>query len=168
MHKETKKRMKDRSWSKEEIEHTDRLMTSPRLKEKHSHYRESSQRIIYWIAVYIMIIGNFMVAVALMPFLILLSGISAYAVVFSMGLIIGLIFNVLIQDLEHLHTRHKILGSLLVPILAILNIIIIVQATNRISDTLSILIHNSAVLLSVVYAAAFIIPYIYSQIKQSL
>ena len=73
-----------------------------------------------------------------------------------MGIAFGLLFELLIRTNEHLETKHHIFLSIIIPINAVINIIVIILFSNRLEGAINI---QNPVLIGVVYAVAFILPY---------
>ena len=78
----------------------------------------------------------------------------------------GFLYNFLINDIGHLERKHHILASILVPVLAVLNLVIVVLVSNNLIRDLNVRNnpHNPWI-LSIIFATAFILPFILDQIR---
>ena len=89
-----------------------------------------------------------------------MNGIFLYAVLIILGIVFGLLFELVIRSIEHLERKHHIILAFLIPIVALVNMFVVARLSNDFK--ISLLIKNSTqpLVLSLVYAAAFVLPYI--------
>lgn len=158
--------MKNLGWSKEEVDRAIGIVTDAEKRKKYAQFKESANRILYWMIILVLTVINFVISVLLIPFLIALKGFSLYLIVAALGFIFGLIFNLLLLDLEHLEKKHHIFATIFIPLVSIINIFIIVNISNRIDEMLGIGIYHYPFTISSIYVIFFIIPYLFSGIKQ--
>lgn len=153
-----KKKDKER---KEEIEHRVKLIQEERKKLKE---RKKTiiflDKIVYWIALFIAIIGNMLIAISLVPFLLTLSKILLYVVIAIMGLAFGLFFEIVVRDIENMEKKHHIIISLLLPSIAVISLFVITIVANNLKILLGITgMTHEPLLVGTTYAVAFILPY---------
>lgn len=165
MNKILKEVLEKKGWPKKDIEQAMGIIHSEEKKKKHEVFKSSGNRVLYWIALLILLKINFLIAIILIPFLLVLTGLSLYLTIVIIALLFGLIYNFIINDIEHLEQKHHVFAGLAIPIIAIINLSIIVTTSNKISVLLNIPIHNNPVSVSIVYVIVFILPYIISKIK---
>lgn len=96
-------------------------------KEKYIYYAKKSSRTIYWLVLLVMGIANFLIFVALIPFMLIINTNQLLVVIGAIGLLFGLIFNYLVKDIEHLQPKHHIFAAVLIPVLSIINIVILIN-----------------------------------------
>lgn len=161
MKKDLISKLKDKGWSEEEIERATRTM----LNTKKTPFIAALDRIAYWVALFILIFGNFLISVLLIPFLLVTDGLFLYLFIFILAFIFGLIYNVLIEDIDKLETNHKILAGVFIPALAIINIYIIVGVTNHMITIFNLDKNNNPFLISAVYIVSFIAPYVITSVR---
>ena len=125
-----------------------------------------SHRVLYWLTILILIIANLIVSVVLVPFLLVVATLPFYLVVISLGLVFGLVFNHLLTDIENLETRHHITAVILLPLLAIINLFIMIGAANRLAFFLELGNYEDPVFVSLIYVLFFILPYLVAIIRQ--
>jgi len=148
-----------RGWGRAEVSKAaDILAHAEAVKNPSMRFLEQAA---FWIALLIAIVGNFIVSVVLVPFMLLLDGIGLYTTVFIIGVAFGTLFNVLIDYIEHLGQGQHILAGAFIPALALINIYII----TRLSNTLEILMQlptaaHSPAGISATYVIAFVLPYL--------
>ena len=153
-----RRRLEKRGWTAKEIDKAVRIINdAKREKTKDARFLEKR---IYWMLLAIITIANFAIAVSLMPILVALNGVFLYVVIVTMGGIFGMLFELVIRGIEHLQKKHHALLAFLVPIIALCNIWIIFNISNDIGLMLGLRNVHNIVLVSIVYAASFTLPYI--------
>jgi hypothetical protein len=160
--KELRESLLEKGWTEEEVEKAlDTLYEEQPKKEKH---HKKMNRILYWSTLVLVIIGNTIVSIVMVPFLLVLSSISLYFVISVMGLIFGSLFNLLIRDIEHVDPRHHVIAGVFLPAIAIINIYVMVNFANMFNQALNIShIHQNPLLVSAAYVIAFLLPYVIDQ-----
>lgn len=151
-----------KGWNVKEIDKTLRIIR--RAKEnKHPHIKVLDSW-IFWIALLVTIIGNFLVSVSLIPLLFALPPLLLYTFIVIIGVSFGLLFEMLIRSMTHLKAHHHIFFGLIIPSIAIINIFIINRITENIENMLNITNPQDPFIVSVFYAASFILPYLFYNI----
>ena len=119
------------------------------------------EQLTSWVGLFLAVLGNFLVSVVIVPFLLLLEGFSLYATIFVIGVVFGTLVNVLIGYIENLGGGHKIIAGAFIPALALINIYLITYFTNDLERLLQLATApHSPALVSVTYVIAFTIPYL--------
>lgn len=167
-HKQLKDRLIERGWSREEAERTHNLINDPDRQAKHQPVRMQMNLIVYWMVLTVLTIGNFMISLVLIPFLLILSPTQALVVVAILGIIFGLLFNLLIFDIEHIETMHHYAAAVFIPIIAILNMYFMTSVSNKFALQIQSGGHESPFLISAVYVVMFIIPYVVTVVRSEL
>ncbi|NQV08764.1 hypothetical protein HQ529_02845 [Candidatus Woesearchaeota archaeon] len=160
--KERVKSMKKKGWSEKEIDKTLSMLA----KNRSSEYERTSNRIIYWTVLLVLTISNFLVAVLLIPFLLVISTVKFYLLIITLGLIFGLLFDLLVRDIEHLKTKHHVFAAVFIPIIAVVNLFMMITIANRLADFLNIGITESPVFASFIYVLVFILPHIINLLRE--
>jgi len=86
---------------------------------------------LYWVFLFLVIIGNFVVSVVLVPFFLVFSGIALYFSLFFVGLSFGWLFGFILDSLERMQTRQHIIWSIFIPALALINVAIFAILSNK-------------------------------------
>ena len=82
---------------------------------------------------------------------------------------IGFLYNFLIMDIGHLKKKHHLLASIIIPLLAIINIIVVIFVSNQFIKELKIdNIQHNPFIASLVFVIAFILPYIVDKIRRKI
>jgi len=152
-----KKRLIEKGWSKKDINKTLKIIEKAKAN-KHPKIKILDKS-VYWISLIVAIIGNIIISISLIPFLLALRSFQLYLIIITMGIAFGLLFELLIRTIEHLETKHHLFLSIIIPIIAVINIIAIVLFSNRLEEAINIQNPHNPVLIGVVYAVAFMLPY---------
>lgn len=86
---------------------------------------------LYWVLLFIAIIGNFVVSVVLVPFLLILKGFALYFSLFFIGASFGWVFGFILHSLEKLQKEQHIIWSIFIPCLALINVGIFAVLSNK-------------------------------------
>ena len=101
--------------------------------------------------------GNFIISITLIPFILALNGAPLYLIVITLGLAFGLLFELLLRTIENLGTKHHLFFGIIIPLLTLINFIII---SNNMKQLIGIESPQNLLVVGSVYAIAFILPYI--------
>ncbi len=124
------------------------------------------EQMAFWIALLTAVLGNFILSVVMVPFLILLSGIGLYITVFLIGITFGMIFNVLVHYIEEIDAGEHVIAGAFIPALALINMYIITHFSNKIEVLLQLETpSHSPLLVSATYVIAFVIPYLLKHLQ---
>lgn len=123
-------------------------------------------KVVYWGALLVAIVGNLIVSVVLIPFLLVLSKMQLYIIIIIIGIAFGALFNMLLKDIEELDKKHHVIAGIFIPALAIINVFIMTQLANYLTVLIGVnnVPHNPFV-ISVIYVASFSLPYILYKIS---
>tara|TARA_Y100000310_G_C20647066_1_gene797251 strand:- start:883 stop:1371 length:489 start_codon:yes stop_codon:yes gene_type:complete len=157
--KETKKKeLKDKGWKDTEIKHAEEAL------EKSTRHDAHFSKIVFWSALLVIVFGNLVVSVVLIPFLVALNKNFLYVIVVLLAGIIGFLYNFLIHDMGHLEKKHHITAGILVPLIALGNVVVMVLLSNRFTADIKIGEPHNPWIIASVFAVAFILPYIFTKI----
>lgn len=159
-----KEAVSKKPWSPEEKARVLKIIEEGRHKK--SKRTVFADEFVYWIFLFIAIIGNFILSVILVPFMLILTGFYLFAVLFVIALAFGMIINSILKELQKIETRPHVIPIVLIMVLALINVYIIATFTNKLEILLQLTTpaHNP-LLISTTYAIAFMIPYLYSEYR---
>ena len=157
--KDLKNYLIEKGWTKKDVNRTIKIIESAK-KNKHPQIK-ILDKFVYWFSLLIAIIGNLIISISLIPVLIALKGLQLYLVIITLGLAFGLLFELLIRNIEHLETKHHILLGIMIPVIAVINFIII---SNNMKKLIGIENPQNPIIVGSVYAITFILPYIVYQV----
>ena len=152
MNKELRARLVKKGWSQGEIKKTECMIEKSRLRK--SRKVLILDKYIYLIALFVGVVGNIVVSVALVPFLLAVRGFYLYFFITIMGLSFGLFFEILIRDLGNLEKKRHFIDGAVIPLLALINMYIITGVIDSIGSAVHI-----PILSGFIYAVSFAFPY---------
>jgi len=154
-----KDHLTEKGWNRRDINKTIKIIEKAK-KNKHPKIKILDKS-VYWFSLILVIFGNFILSISLIPVLLALKGLSLYLVIITLGISFGLLFELLIRTIEHLKTKHHLFLGIIIPILAVINFIII---SSNIKKLIGIENPQNPIIVGSVYTIAFIIPYIFYQV----
>lgn len=168
MKKESKELLRKKGWTAEEINHAERVIEERSMHDK-SKSMVFSNRLVYWAVIFLMIIGNFMISMLLIPFLLTLNTLALDVIIVVMGLGFGALFNLVIVDVSHIDKKHHLAAGIIIPVLAFVNLFFMVKASNALIDVFGLgIVRDSSISISVLYVIAFMIPFFYSVFSKKI
>jgi len=167
MKKHVVKRLKKRGWAEHEIAEAKAIIKARKKHDKSASIVHAN-RMLFWTAFVVIIIGNLLISMFLVPFLIMLSKPGVNLIIVVLGVAFGLLFNFIITDIEHLTRKHHYIAGIVIPIIAIINFFLITRFANKFGQTLGIGIIQDPYTISIVYVIAFIAPFILDRLLKKL
>jgi hypothetical protein len=165
MREKTLERLREKGWSKEDIKEAEEVVAK-RKREDKSRTGTFMNKVLYWSAIIVIILGNFIISMFLIPFLLVLKKVSLDIIIVTIAFAFGLLFNLLVTDIEHLEKKHHIFALVVVPVIALINFIMMVNISNSIAETINLPItRQNPYFIGVIYVAAFILPYVVTLIR---
>jgi len=145
----------EKGWKRKDIESAIKII---RHAKKHKHPKiKLLDKAIYWISLAVAIAGNFIISIALMPFLLVLSGFSLFLFVIALGLSFGLLFELLVRGIENLEVKHHLFLGITIPVVALASFVII---SDNLKKLIGIESPHDPIIVGAVYGISFILPYI--------
>ena len=167
MPKSKEELLREKGWEEKDIKRALEIIESRKTLDK-SKSLDSMSRTVYWTALIITIVGNFLIGVVLVPFLLGLAQFQLYIVIATLALAFGFLFNLLINDIEQVDNKHRIVAGVFIPAIAIITIYVITSLTNDLSRITGIINPHNPLVVSIVYVAAFTTPYIIGKIIEMI
>ena len=138
-----------------------KILTSEKMRKKHVFYVKENQKIFHMIALIVLGIASMLATLILVPFLLFFSASSVYVIVLISGLLFGMIFGYMILDLQHLNHRHHIISGIFVPIMAIINILLMMSLTKKVAAFFLIELKHDPLTVAMFYLIGFLLPYLF-------
>lgn len=152
-------RLMEKGWTKKELGKAESL-----LNLEHKHDKHFS-KIVFWSALIVIIFANLAVSLVLIPFLIVLNQWLLYSIIVILAGSIGFLYNLLITDINLLEKKHHISAGIIIPLLALANMVVVVFISNRfIADLQVNNPEHNLLFAGIVFAVAFILPYLISKV----
>ncbi len=152
-------RLREKGWSDEEIERTLSILKRAEVnKPKQMMFLD---KVVFWFGLFLAMLGNFFVAVALIPIFLAVGSPQLYAVLAVVGLAFGSLFEILLRDIHRLSEHDQIMSGVFMAAIAIISIYIMVRIAMHIEGALGLdtmLLHPVPV--SAVYLVSFMAPYV--------
>jgi hypothetical protein len=145
------------------------LQRIKRLEEIHENRKKQHtghDAIAYWIFIFIVVIGNFVMSLLIIFLIILIDHPFLYAVAIILGLTSGIMYERLINGMSHIFTHHHVFAKLVVVLTAIVGVFYIVSCTElffNIWGVKSNIVNHIGI--SVSYYCAYLIPYFFVKIR---
>ena len=153
-----KEQLRAKGWSEEEIKHTHKILKKvKRTKHPHRHLLNDA---LFWALLLLSMFAAAAIAYWLIPIMTMLQASVVYPVVFIVGITFGLLFAIVIHDIEHLEKHHHLIVHLLAPIAAIISFFFVITRTNSFGGE-----QHSAILVGLTYTIGFLAPYTYHYLK---
>ncbi len=161
-----KKTLEEKGWETKDIEKAMNIMQKSPTYDKKRASKIST--LLYWMTLILIIVGNLLLSVVLVPFLLVMDGFVLYLMIFIVALIWGLLFNIVLKDIEELDVKNHIIAGIFIPFIAVFNVYIIASLSNQVERALDItqIQHNPAI-IGAVYVFAFMIPFLITKIKEA-
>ena len=151
-------KLKAKGWRAKDIKKAIKIINQAR--EKKPKKLQLLDTVIYWFILIVAIIGNLVISIALVPFLLEFKHFFLYMIIIILALIFGFFFDLLIRDIEGLEQKHVIIAGIFIPALALINIFYITNFSNYVSLTLNLNNTHNPLIVSFVYVLAFVSPYV--------
>ncbi len=152
--------MQQKGWDDAEIKKAEAAL------ERDLRYDVHFSRIVFWSAIIVIVFANILVAGVLIPFLIALNQGVLYSAVIILAGTVGFLYNFLITDIGHLERKHHVLAGILIPIVALGNIVVVVIFSNKVIQDAQIPnVPHDPYVIGIVFAVAFILPYVIDRLR---
>lgn len=153
-----KERLKNKGWSDDDINHAMDIIAKAQTKK--SEKIRFLDSITYWVVLVVALIGNFIISIILIPFMLAMQGIRLIFIIGVIGFAFGAFFDLIISDLRNVQNKQVIIAGVFLPLLALINVSLMVEFANYLQETLKLVNaqHNPWV-ISMVYVFAFIMPH---------
>ena len=152
-------RLKQKGWSDAEVARVSNVFGKKVAKIK----------FVYWFSLVVAIVGNGILSVVLVPFLLVLSSIALYAIIVVIGLAFGSLFNLLLKDIETADQKQHVIAWVFIPAIAIINIYFMTDMANYLIKLLKL---SNALqdpfFVSIVYVFSFSMPYLMALARKQM
>lgn len=147
-----------KGWSNEEIRKTEEMLGHAE-KVKHPGLR-FLEKAVFWFLLFLTVVGIFCVGLEVAPALLFLNNTTIGFILGLLGLCLGTLYTLLLQDIEWLQGHHHLLGFFLLAVAAVLNTWFIVSLMNNIQIQLQYGQGHEPWFLAIVFALSLLAPYI--------
>jgi len=152
-----------KGWPSHEVEKTIRILG--RAHHKKSKTVLFLDKSALWLGLILIILGNFIVSVILVPLLIIMSGWWLYISLLGIAAAFGFVVTVIAGYIERIQREHVLILGVLLPAIALINVYIMAYFANRLELLMQIGTLHNPTFIALVYTVGFMIPYMLSQLK---
>ena len=155
-----KTELREKGWSDQDLRHAETVLE--RGEKKDIFF----SRIVFWSALFVIIVGNLITSLLLIPFLVVFNPLMLYILTILLGVTIGFLYNFLITDVEHLEWRHHLLAGVIIPLIAIINMVLVVTISNKLISQSNIkTATHDPFITALIFVIAFLLPYVIDRIR---
>lgn len=119
--------------------------------------------IMFWVSILVLIIANLLATIVIIPLVLAASALTAL-IVAALGLFAGNLFAMLIANIGNIERKHHLIAATLVPGLAVINVFVLMAGVNRLAPAFGITVSQDPLLVSIVYVASFLTPYLWANV----
>ncbi len=160
-------RLRQKGWTREEIIQTVEILKKEH--EKKSWVMKWLNRIIFWGALVLLIFGNMIISVVLIPIMLISTPFLLYPGLLVIGATFGALYTIIIGDIEKIEDTPKIMPELFIPAIALINVYIMTVLSNQLALMLSMhLAVHTPIFVAAAYVAGFVMPLIYIKKRKAL
>lgn len=147
-----------KEWSPDIAARTERILQRAELRK--SGWVRAIDKGLYWTLLFVAIVGNFIVSVVLVPFLLMFKGWPLWFSLFFIGASFGWLFSFILHSLEKLEVRQHIIASIFIPALALINVGIFAVLSNKLIAIMELTTppHNPFI-VGGMYVFGYVLPY---------
>jgi len=146
--------------SKVIVESHKRMLVGRFQKQKET--AASLELLVYWSSLAMLALFNLVGVFFMIPFIMFFDGVTLFACVAGFGFVFGFLFNLLIMGIEHFKLRHHLIAGLFIPVLAVVDIVLIVRIVERINMMLAIPLNINIPVIVMAFIFSFVLPYLFS------
>jgi len=155
-----KKRMRKKGWSSKDLKHLDKKTEEVRKKRDSAYYL--IEMFLYWFVLVFAILCSLIISFVLIFFFVLLKPIGVYVLTGIIGVMFGMLFEVLLRNIDWIETKHHFFGGVILAAIVLLNLMIFSSAfTERV--ILFSLVRIPAygnLIIGTVYCISFFVPFV--------
>ncbi len=159
-----RERLRKKGWSEAEIEKTLEIFENAEVEKRPALIL--LDRLVYWAGLLLAIVGNFVISVFMIPILITMPNFLLYITIIILGATFGLLFSLILGDIASLNKEKYVVASLFIPMIAIINMFVVVNIANYISERFNLELTHNPYIISILYVIAFSLPHIIQKIQE--
>lgn len=153
MKQQHKSNLLKKGWTIREISRAESILENKGWHDVHF------SKIVFWSALIVIVFANVIVSLVMIPFLIVLDSWVLLSILVLLAWMVGFLYNFLITDIGHLEHKHHLMATIIIPVVALINLFIVVITSNSLIGELGVeKSQNNPWLIAIVFAVAFTIP----------
>ena len=144
-------------WTPEQVSKAKGIISSA-SKQKRAFIRFLDAS-LYWVLLMIAILANFILSVALVPFLLVFKGVSLYLSLFLISLSFGLLFSFILHGIDRIKSGQHIIAAVFIPAIALINVAIVAMLSNKLISILQLsTVPHNPFLVGGAYVLGYVLP----------
>lgn len=147
-----------KGWSHREIREAEDLIKKGHKKK--TRFVRILDKSIFWLFLFVMIIGNLFISVSIVPLLLFVKSIFAVIVILALACLLGFLFDLLINDIHNLTRKLYLFAGIIVTMSGFTFSLILTDIVNVIAENSELNIYHNPILIASLYTIALIIPHI--------
>ncbi len=163
---ELRDRLKKKGWTDAEIDKTLKIFEKAEQKKRPALIL--LDKLVYWMGLLLAIVGNFIISIVLIPILITMPALLLYITLVILAVTFGLLFSLILGDIGSLNRQRFIIANIFIPMMAVINIFVVVNIANYISQRFNLELVHNPYLVSILYVLAFSSPHIIQKIQKRI
>ena|SRR3989344_5145138 len=153
-------KLREKGWDDTQIRKAQYLLK----KNPNAKKAATWNHVVYWFALILAIIGNFIVNLALIPVFVGTDTLVVFLTLVLVGGSFGILFTIILHDLEMIDPKQHIIAGIFLPVLAGIVSFVTVRLSNELAlaTRADLLVTQNVIFVPIVYVLAFTLPYMVS------
>ncbi len=164
MSEHLKKRLKDKNWTSGELNHLSHMLK--KVEKNRKPLIKKVENILFWCILLFAILCSLSLSFVFVFLFIFIKSSWVYAISAVFGFMFGMLFEVLLRNIDWIETKHHCIGGVIIFLVVILNLIIFssdFSSKNSLFGLVDIQKFQT-ILVGVLYCMAFVAPFILNKI----
>lgn len=123
--------------------------------------KDSIHEFMYYISLLLLVLTNFAAVFMLLPVFLFLKGFELYAILILFSILLGFLFNTLLHAMHHLGEKHHVIATVLVPAMALFDMIVLIRALDKMSLVLGVPLQYNPLSVILTFIVIFLMPYFF-------
>ncbi len=157
------KKLEKKGWEKKHIAKT--LHILKKAEDKKHLYVKFLDKFLFWFVLFLIILGNVIIFIALLPIIIEVSQAYTLFVFTVVGFAFGALIDNIIKEME-LTKKHYFLAGILIALMATLSMFFVITLAEIFLKEFGIFIKINPLLSTFIYIIAFTLPHVLYKIKE--
>ncbi len=158
--------MSKKGWSQKEVDHVEKAFE--RFQEQSEH--PLFDNVVFWIAIILALIGNFVFGIVFIPFLLVMRTWEASGFVFLLGVSFGYLFLKILKGLSGSDSAKgsRVIAWIFLPVVALVTVYVVTTLTNKLAVLMDLPLSHEPLVVGAVYAFSLILPYLTDRVRMVL
>lgn len=155
-------KLRAKGWSPDEIAQALRVMTE--AQNEKTEVVRYMDRVVYWTLLFFVLIGNFILSIITIPFIVFAPAVFLFPMVFVISFTFGALYDLVLYDINKIEGAKQFLPQILLPALALINSYISLNLAHTLADKIGVVqIPSTDTFMPIIYVIGFMAPFWYTQ-----